>query len=137
MFELPLRIEPHACLNREIWGRIGAASAREMTRNDRVRLGAKSLVRTRCRAVSAGSETGDSGLIIRRSEVRVLPAPPLKALVGGPFPAVERERDQLWSLPGRCLVALRGTKRLIEPLGHRVDVGGEEVAVAVQGDRDG
>jgi len=37
---------------------------------------------------------------------------------------------------GRSLVALSSEERLIETLGHGVDVGGEEVAVAIQGDRD-
>src|SRR6266536_1362864 len=68
------------------WGRIGAASARETTGTDRKRPAAKPHVKGHVAPICPGGESGVSGLIIRRSEVRVLPAPLGNLLFRRPFP---------------------------------------------------
>src|SRR6266542_2137245 len=108
------------------WGRIGAASARETTRNDPTRPGAKLQVGGPFPPVSPGSETGVSGLIIRRSLVRVQPAPPFalvkshildlgafqfdmtRSLLPTVLPIVHA-RQSFFRPPRACVASYRGT----------------------------
>jgi hypothetical protein len=97
-----------ACPARDV-SRIGPATDCETLRNVELRWGEKPLVNGSLGSISPGSRERRIKLIIRRSQVQVLPAPPGKAQVTRHM--WRRLRRRVSNLPRVCPAPVKGTAR--------------------------